>query len=309
MQIRNVKWLWLPVAAMVSGGILGAKVHPSASRRISVVDDIGGRVTLPRPATRIVVIEPSNAEIALDLGLQHDIVGADASVFQYTPRPWRKALRGLHDIGPAYPAVSAEAIVARRPNLVISGTGVDGLSSLKKFHIPVLYLDPSNIRGVYHDISLVGKVTARRVAAARLVAGLKRQMRAIRAQVAAKAKSRPTVFFDLGGLYSAGPKSFINSLIQMAGATNVVDRFSHRSYPKVTAEQVVRANPDIIVVDPEGTSIAKEKALAGFSAINAVKHHCVYALPHPSYVDQPSPGLVNGLKEFVHLFHPKLHLG
>ncbi len=309
MQFGSAKWLWVPMAAAAIGLFVGAKPRPAASKPISVVDDIGGRVTLPRPATRIVVIEPSNAEIALDLGLKSAIVGTDASVFHYTPQPWRSKLRGIHDIGPSYPAVSTEAILARRPNLVISGTGVDGLSSLKRFHIPVLYLNPANIRGVYHDIYLVGKVTAHRVAAARLVGGLKRQMRAIQAEVASKVKSRPTVFFDLGGLYSAGPKSFINSLIQMAGATNVVDRFSHRSYPKVTAEQVVRANPDIIVVDPEGTSIAKEKALAGFSAINAVKHHCVYALPHPSYVDQPSPGLVNGLKEFVHLFHPKLHLG
>jgi iron complex transport system substrate-binding protein len=76
----------------------------------------------------------------------------------------------------------------------------------------------------------------------------------------------------------------------------------------VTAEQVVRADPSLIVIDPEGTTVAKEEALAGFSAIRAVKHHRVYALPQPSYVDQPSPGLVLGLKEFAEIFHPGLKI-
>lgn len=287
--------------------MLAAKLPTSSTTgKISVVDDVGQTVTLKHPATRIVVIEPSNAEIVLDLGLRKDIVGADSSVFQYVPSPWKKETRGLHSIGPSYPSVSEEAVVAARPDLVIASAGIDGLSGLKSLHIPILYLEPASIAGVYHDIALVGAVTGRSARASRLIGQLKTQMAAIHDKVLADSTNRPTVFLDLGGLYSAGPKSFINSLMTLAGARNIVDQFSHQAYPEVTAEQVVRADPDVIIVDPEGTTVAKEEALAGFSAIRAVIHHHVYALPQPSYIDQPSPGLVLGLEELVRILHPGL---
>lgn len=302
---KSLALMAMTAVSVFAAATLGDKV-PSASAKgkISVIDDLGQRITLPGPATRIVAIEPSNAEIALDLGLKKDLVGVDTSVFQYAPNPWKNEVRGIHSIGASFPAVSEEAIVAVHPDLVISGTGVDGLSGLAKFHIPVLYLDPTSIQGVYHDMILVGKVTATSAKAKVLVSRLEAEVRSIHHQVVTETKKRPTVFFDLGGLYTAGPKSFINSLIHLAGATNVVDSFSHKAYPQVTAEQVVRADPDVIVVDPEGTTVAKEEALAGFSSIRAVIHHRVYALPQPSYVDQPSPGLVLGLKEFARIFHP-----
>ncbi len=302
---KSLALMAMTAVSVFAAATLGDKVPSAPARgKISVIDDLGQRITLPGPATRIVAIEPSNAEIALDLGLKKDLVGVDASVFQYAPNPWKNEVRGIHSIGASVPAVSEEAIVALHPDLVISGTGVDGLSGLAKFHIPVLYLDPTSIQGVYHDMILVGKVTATSAKAKVLVSRLEAEVQSIHHQVVTETKKRPTVFFDLGGLYSAGPKSFINSLIHLAGATNVVDSFSHKAYPQVTAEQVVRADPDVIVVDPEGTTVAKEEALAGFSSIRAVIHHRVYALPQPSYVDQPSPGLVLGLKEFARIFHP-----
>ena len=297
--------VWTGAILFASAAALAAAGPTSkATASISVVDDLGQRVTVSAPAKRIVVIEPSNAEIALDLGLKKDLVGADSSVFQYLPNPWLKKVHGVHSIGASFPAVSEEAIVRVHPDLVISGTGVGGLNGLRKFHIPILYLDPTSIRGVYHDMLLVGKVTGTLGKAKTLVDHLKSETQAIHKKVMAETSHRPSVFLDLGGLYSAGPKSFINSLIRLAGATNVVDSFSQKAYPEVTAEQVVRADPDIIVVDPEGTSVAKEEALAGFSSIRAVIHHRVYALPQPSYIEQPSPGLVLGLKELVRIFHP-----
>lgn len=292
--------IWLPAAAAAASP---ARLHWP----LTIRDDIGDRVTLSRPARRIVVIEPSNAEIALDLGLKRDLVGADASVFQYTPAPWRRELAGIPDIGPSYPSVSEEAIVARRPDLVITPTGVSGLSGLHRLGIPVLTLEPSSIAGIYHDVRLVGEATAHTRRAAQLIRTLKAETAAISGQVRREATYHPRVFLDLGGLYTAGPHSFIADLIHLAGGINVGNQMSTRAYPKVTAEQVVRANPSIIIVDPEGTSVAAEEKIAGFASLKAVKTHHVFAMPKPSYVDQPSPGFVRGIRELAHLFYPKLH--
>ncbi|MCY0880339.1 MAG: ABC transporter substrate-binding protein, partial [Firmicutes bacterium] len=96
-----------------------------------------------------------------------------------TPPPWSHELRGLRNIGPSYPGINVEEVVAAKPDLVIATTGIDGLSALRTFHIPVLVLEPESIQGVYHDILLVGEATGRTAQAQRVIAHMKQQMTAI----------------------------------------------------------------------------------------------------------------------------------
>lgn len=313
--MKRYSSLWgLGAVLLTAWGVSACGTTPSTTATlphpaIRLTDDLGQVVTLKKPATRIVAIEPSNAEIVLDLGLRHDLVGVDESVLQYTPAPWTTKVRGLPSIGSAYPGLSLEKVVAKKPNLVIADDGVKGLSALKRFHIPVLVLNPTSIQGVYHDIQLVGKATATTTQAARVVHTMQQQIAALSPKVASR-PHRPTVFYDLGGLYTAGPHSFVNALINLAGGKNVGATLSPLAYPKVTAEQVVKADPDEILIDSSsGTSVSQEDHLAGFAATHAVKTGHVYKVPDTSYIDQPSPGLVTGLKILIHLIHPHLHVG
>lgn len=286
-----------------------AQAAAAKNAPIRVTDDLGHTVTLPKPATRIITLEPSNAEIALQLGLKSKMVGTDASTFQYTPSPWKAELAGIKNIGPSYPGINVEEVVAAKPDLVIAGTGIKGITALTKFHIPVLTLDPASINGVYHDMLVVGEATGHVAQAKAAIAQMKHQMAAIERRVST-VKQRPTVFYDLGGLYTAGPHSFLDALINLAGAQNVGAQLSHSAYPLVTAEQVVKANPDVILIDgSSGTSVAQEDHQAGFSATRAVQTGHVYEVPNSSYVDAPSPALVYGLKELVHILHPQLAVG
>jgi iron complex transport system substrate-binding protein len=278
------------------------------SHTIVLTDDLHQTVVLKKPATRIVAIEPSNAEIVLDLRLKSDLVGVDSSVLQYTPAPWKSETKGLKSIGSALSGISVERVVAARPNLVITSDGVKGVSQLARFHIPVMILNPTSLQGVYHDIMLVGKATGRTAKAQAVVAGLKRQFQAIESRVRT-VKHRPTVFYDLGGLYTTGPNTFLNALIDEAGATNIGATLTRAQWPKVTAEQVVHADPDVILFDRGTSTVSAEDHIAGFSATRAVKTGEVLAVPNPSYTEEPSPGLVMGLEELVHLLHPSLKLG
>lgn len=288
------------------------KNHPAASgshasSTLSVTDDSGQTVSLKQPARRIVTIEPSNTEIALDLGLKARIAGVDAETFQFMPNPWHQQLTGIANLGNSYPKVNAEAVVKARPDLVVAGSGVSGLAALKALHIPVLVLNPTSVSGVFHDIQLVGDLTGTAARASKVVSGLKSQMDAIQAAVA-RAPHHPTVFYDLGDLYTAGPHTFIDSLIQDAGGVNLGSRLSGRQWPKVTLEQVIQANPDVILINANVTTPAKEAKLPGMARVSAVANHHIAVVSHPSYIDQPSPALVDGLRELAGLLHPGLKL-
>lgn len=295
------------LAGLLALGVAGCGTVPSATAPaagpIRLVGDNHVEITLKHPAHRIIVIEPSNFEIVESLGLRSSIVGVDKSVPTYTPSPWHRAAEGLPSIGSAIPSVSAERIAAKRPDLVIASLGVSGLSGLKTLGIPVLILEPSTINGVYHDIELVGEATGKANQAATLVDRLKGQVRALEAKVR-KTKHRPTVFYDLGGLYTGGRGSFVSALIAMAGGKDVADQMSTATWPQVTAEQVVAANPDYILVDPAGGTAGQEKKIPGFSATTAGKDGHILPVPNSSYLDEPSMALVRGLKELVTILHP-----
>lgn len=275
----------------------------AASQKIQVRDDLNHVVTLAHPAHRLVVLEPSAFEIVDALGLRRDIVGVSTAVPSYTPGAWRAAAHGLPSVGTSYPGVSAEQIASRRPDLVIATTGITGLGGLKALHIPVMVLNPQSVSAVYHDIQLVGQVTGTSRRASTLIKHFRSQLQALSARALAR-PGRPLVFYDLGGLYTSGPHTFINTLIQMAGGVNLGARLSKQQWPAVTAEKVVAGNPAIILIDPHAGSVAKERALPGFASTKAGAHGKILAIPHSSYLNEPSLGLVQGLRELIQLIHP-----
>ncbi|MGC8487359.1 MAG: ABC transporter substrate-binding protein [Clostridia bacterium] len=272
---------------------------------IRLYDDLHHLVVLKRPARRLVVLEPSNFEIVDALGLRQDIVGVDTSVPGYTPPPWGKAARGLPSVGPSYPGISVERIVARRPALVLATTGIAGLKGLSTLRIPVLVLNPQSVNGVYRDIKLVGEATGTEARATTLIRRMKQEVAALTREVA-RTSRRPLVFYDLGGLYTTGRHTFLDSLIQMAGARNVGAELSTAQWPQVTDEQVVRANPSVILVDPDATTVAKERQIPGFLDTRAGRTGHIVAVPQSSYINEPSLGLVAGLRELIKILHPGL---
>jgi len=299
--------LALLAASLVAGmaGCGSAASTSSPSGPIRVVDDAGQHLSFAAPVHRLVVIAPSNFEIVDALGLRHDIVGVDSSVPEYTPAPWAQAAQGLPSIGNALPEPSAEAVAVRRPQLVITDEPLTDLKSLTSRHVPVMVLDPTSIRGVYRDIRLIGKVTGTSRRANRLIATLQKQLAQLTARLA-HVRTHPTVFYDLGGLYTTGPHTFLTEFIQLAGGRNAIAPYVTAPWPQVTAEQVVRADPDYILIDSgAGITAAQESRLAGFSATHAVQQHHVLVVPNSSYIDEPSIGMVRGIEEIAHILHPQ----
>ncbi|WP_020375661.1 ABC transporter substrate-binding protein [Sulfobacillus thermosulfidooxidans] len=307
---RALKLFGLGLSLSLLAGCGQTVTHAKAAKihTITITDDTGRTVILTHKATRIVTIAPSNTEIALDLGLKNEIVGTDTMTFEYAPPPWASELKGLHNIGSSFPSINIKQIVATKPNLVLAIPGIKGLSALQHFHIPVIILSPQNINGVYHDIQIVGIATGRTQQAKTLISQLKTELTTLQHLVRKNTHHTPTVFLDLGQLYSAGPNSYLNNLITMAGGKNIADQFAHTAYPVLTPKQIVKANPEDIIYDPTDATAHVIATLPGFSHVRAVKDNHILAMPEPSYIDEPSPAIAMGLAELIHLLHPHVTL-
>jgi iron complex transport system substrate-binding protein len=104
----------------------------------------------------------------------------------------------------------------------------------------------------------------------------------------------------LGGLVAAGPGSWIDELLAVVGAENVLAASGIR-YPKISREEVLRGKPDVIIdlSYPARTSTAEWDAMD----VPAVKAHRVVGVADPFLV-APSPRVIEALAKLALLVDP-----
>lgn len=295
---------------LFAGGLCAFGPTASASSAITFKDDLGHVVRLKHPATRILPLGPSNAEILLALGLRKDIIGADSENLQYMPKPYAGRLKGLPVVGNSYSGLNVEKIAGLKPDLILAIPGTADLKELAALKIPIAVLLPSSLNGVYHDIALVGEATGSGMAARKEIAKLRATVWSVQKAIARTAKRPyPSVFVELGAspYYTAGPGSFIDNVIHIAGGVNAVDKVSSKPWPALTTESVIAANPDVIILgDAPYTKVASVYQRPGWLEIRAVQDHKVFANINPDYLSAPSPALVIGIEQLAKDLHPGL---
>ncbi len=283
--------------------VLGLLAAPAQARTsyatIVVVDDHHTTLTLAAPPKRIISLAPNVTEILFSLGLGPEVVGV--SSFSNYPRAAAKL-----PVVYTYTGPNLEKILALKPDLLISAAIVPQtvVIKLRALHLKVLVTDPSDLKGILHDIILVGDAAGVPGTATKEVAGLQRRIDAV-TRVVAPLNSRPTVFYELDKtLYTVGHGSFMDALITMAGGANIAGGVSN-PYPQLSAEKVIAADPQVILLGDAayGITPAMVAARPGWSAISAVQDHHVYPF-NDDLASRPGPRIVDGLEQLARLLHP-----
>jgi iron complex transport system substrate-binding protein len=123
-----------------------------------------------------------------------------------------------------------------------------------------------------------------------------------RVRHATRALERPSVFLHAWEkpLMTIGGGSFLSELVTVAGGRNIYDSLSAPS-PVVTLEDVLRRNPDIILVSPtERSSMLQSDR---WRALPAVRNGRVLAYD-TNLVARPSVKLGEAAVSLARLFHP-----
>ena len=269
----------------------------------TIIDDMGRAVSINEIPERIVSHVPPITEIVFALGLGDKVVG----VSDYCDYPGEAKLKP--SVGNYYNP-SIENIVALNPDLVLTDGHSESIKQLDSLGITYLVIDPKDIDGIFHDIELLGKVTGVEGRAEKLIKDMRERVAQVMARV--KDAPRPKVFYiidatDLNNPWTAGPGSFVDSLIAMAGGQNIVQ--AQGAWLQYNVEQVVSSDPEIIILPAEhGTAFTSPEVLRGHPAwreMSAVKLNKIYII-EGDLVDGYGPRLVQGLEEIAKLIHPEL---
>lgn len=279
---------------------------PTEAPTISEVDDAGRAVEITGVPERIISLAPSNTEILFALGLGDQVVGV--SDFCDYPEEAQKIER----VGFVEP--NLEKIVELEPDLVfyIGGTAqLEKTQTMEDLGLTVLVLAPSDdIEDIFTDIELVGRATGTEDEAADLVSELRARMDEVLSRVA-QAERQPLVFYELDATdptrpWTAGPGSFIDTLITMAGGLNL-GASAEMEWAEFSTEEIIAQDPEVIILGDANYGVTAESVAErpGWGVITAVKEGAIYPIDD-NLVSRPGPRIVDGLEELARIIHPEL---
>jgi iron complex transport system substrate-binding protein len=292
--------------------VIGVLAIPAAAERqaafpITVTDGLGRRVTVPAPPQRIVSLAPSHTEGLFAIGAGDKVVGV-TTYDNYPPQVQR-----LEQVG-GYVAktISVEKILSLKPDLVLCRGLIQKpvIEVLERLGIPAVAIEPADVDEVYAAILLGGQLTGHLQQATQVVEAMRQRVTHLREKVATiPPMQRVTVFYKAYDepLLTAGPSTFIGHMITMAGGINIFAELTE-SYPQVSAEEVLRRNPAVIL-SPASAGVPFSSTWAqrhpGWRHIDAIKHQRFYLLDD-DLISRPGPRLVAGLEVMVQTLYPDL---
>jgi iron complex transport system substrate-binding protein len=286
------------------GGAVSVSPSPSvtASPFPATLTDFQNRpVTVPARPERLVSIGPSITAFLFALGAGPRVVGVDDFSDEPAEAATREHVGGIK--------VNFEKVVALRPDLVLSVKFSDGtIEKLQSASLNVLVVDPQSVSDVAKTATLLGRaVGADGEALARLI---QQRVDAVKTKIATTT-TRPRVYHEIDAsdptkIFTVGPGSYINDLIDIAGGVNVAARASS-AYPQLSAEEILKSDPEIIVLaaDAYSSKPADVTARQGWSIIAAVKNNRIFTID-PNLINRPGPRVGEAAEAYAKLLHPEL---
>lgn len=274
--------------------------EPSASQP-GAHDDFGGALpSLEQPPARIVSLNPATTDLLFAVHAGPRVVGR--SKWDLYP----DSARLVPSLGDAL-RPNVELVLGARPDLVILYASEDNrlaYDRLRDAGVAVLALRIDRIEHFERAARMLGRVTGNADAGAEVADSVLATLARVRD--ATRGLARPRVFWRIwdAPLITIGRGSFLSQLVDIAGARNVYEDIAAPSQ-QVTFEDVVRRDPEFVLVGPEGNeTIAQDPA---WRAIRAVREGRIRVVD-TTLVGRPSVRLGEAAVHLARLLHPGLEI-
>lgn len=300
------------IIALVCGGCTSSvEKQPGTEKSMNsypmvVEDSLGRKVTISGEPERIVSLAPANTEILFALGLEEKVVG----VTNYCDYPQEAAAK--EKVGDFY-GPSVEKTLALEPDVIFATGGIqkETVGQLEALGQTVIALDPKNIEEILEAIQLAGQITNRNEQARALTGNMKQRIeKTEKALMGLSPEERPKTFvlvwIEGSNIFSAGPVTFVSSIISMAGGLNVADD-AKVEYPQYSVERLMETDPEVLIsIDHETPLTSEVRKSLHLNELKAVKNGRVFTVQDADVLTLPGPRIVDGLELVSGFLHPEL---
>ena len=265
-------------AACASDGEAGgASREPSTEAAFPVtLTTANGDVTIDQRPDRIISLSPTATEMLFAIGADDQVIAVDDQS-NFPPDAPTTDLSGFEP--------NVEAIASYEPDLVVYSTEPGDLgSTLESLGITTMLLPAAaTLDDAYEQLEQLGRATGNAEAATAVVDDMRTEVDSIVSSV--EMPQPPLTFYhELDDTYySVTSQTFIGQLYGLVGLENIADAADDggSGYPQLSAEYVIRADPDLIfLADTKccGQSPATVAGRPGWNSITAVRRRDVVPL-------------------------------
>lgn len=234
-------------------------------------------------AKTFVSLSPALTEIMYAIGADADLVGVS------TECNYPAEVKQKTKVGNAY-YMNKEKILSLHPDYVLLADGVASASQkLDKIGTKPLIYKMNSVNSIYDTILALGQMTGNVENSKKVVADLK-------SQVSATKTTHPKkilYLIQLNPLISIGNKSFISDMIKVSGQKSVTSDLT-AFYPAVSAEYILKLNPDVIVVSTKSDDKLLKKLFPNTKIIYLTKEQ-------NDLVNRPATRIDKAVKFFAEL--------
>ena len=299
MKLKNKLLSLAFVVILIMTMLIGCTEKTTA-----MTDRAGNKFDLPKKVNTIISTAPSNTEILVNLGLADKLIAID------------KYSADIEGVSTDLPKIDfrnpdAETIVGLKPDLIIaSGHNKSGnedpFAAVKEAGIEVIYIPvSSSIEGIYEDINFIASVTGTEKKGTEIVENMKNEINSIK-EIGNTITNKKSVYFEIGStpsLYSFGNGTFLNEMIELIGAKNILA--NENSWISPSDEIIMKSNPDVILTNESTENIVDSiKTRDGWNAVTGVKENNIFVIDKNSS-SRPSQNIIKALKEMAKAVYPE----
>lgn len=294
----------------LAAALLAAWTPAAAPAGVDIDREAAGRSAgVPAPVARVASLSPGATEILFALGAGDRVVGVSRQCDYPVAAKLEPKVGDFNrpEVGP---------LAAARPDLVLFTEYVrpEDLEALERAGLASLVLPAATLGDVVSSVRVLGELTGHREGAERVATELGAALAEVSARVGAlPLDRRPRVYLEVDGPhrpYAVGPGSFMDEVIRAAGGRNA---FADAGAPyfAVTTEDVVRADPEVILIDHPFQYKAGLGKREGWGGIAAVRGGRVYDGTDFDIIvlNRPSPRIGEAVREISRLLHPEAWRG
>src|SRR3954447_21252653 len=306
---RRVGRLLLAAAALIMATLVGAAT-PAVSAMFT--DAAGRRVLLPDRPSRILPAE-RDAEVFVYVLAPDKLAGLERGPGERTKLPGGARPPALHFRQDSTPESVAQAARDYRADLIIDAGPVtperaafaDTVQQLSG--IPYIMIT-DGINRLHQTLLAVGQILGVRQRAEELELFVEYDISRLRGrQLIQPTDDRPHVYYALGpdGLTTALPGSPEGAAIDEAGAINVAGQLGRGTLARISRDQLLSWNPDIILVENRRfyNALLREPAWRQLSAVREKKVYLKRGEPFGWINNPPGINRLIGLYWLSSLFY------
>lgn len=274
----------------------------AAAAPVEIVDDLGQKIVLTKPAERIIPLYGAFAEMLFSIGAGNTVIArtrADTSPPELAVLP----SVGTH-MNP-----NMEMITGLKPDLVVMSASrreeTPEISRLAESGTPVAVFSPKSFEEIFSVMKRLGAITGHASEAAASAAAMSARLAVVRTIIAG-IESKPKVFFEVRAepLTAAGRGSIVNEILKSAGAENTVE--DEKAIVQYSLEALLAKAPDFYVVQrgPMNMNPVPPGERAHFDRLKCVRDSRIMIADEFMY-SRPGPRCVDAVEQLAAALYPE----